>query len=557
MFVVKAKSDFAAKRVEYLYEAMKKDKKCDTGFSVRGRNFPAHLIVLMACSEFFGPNEGLVEDIMLPFDYEVIEAILNYCYTGEINIGEKHRTKLLELANLLEVKIPPQFKTVNNSNCLKVLKSSGDSELLKKAMDLTTENFETLHKTQDFLNLPASNVIEILKWDDLLVSSEESVFNAVKLWVNHDDANRKKELAQLMRSVRVSMLPLEFLVDEVMTFCHSCAECMTTIRQAIKNKNDKSFIPRETPRRKIKGKKMALVGGFDLDDTNTIDIFDGLENNWTLSKNIGINKCRFASVVVGDWIVIIGGENSSQESVTSVEYIDLKSGQKQPLKPLNQARKDFSAVTLSRGSSTDFYAIGGFEVRNIEKQTGSILSSVERWSSKSGDWEIITPLLVGVDSHSASVIADKIYITGGRRYENGKGTPMNIVQMYSVETNSWTYRAHMIQGRYGHSSVAFKGKLYVAGGYDRQTDNNLDSVEYYDPNANVWTAFTKLPKPAYGISLCCYQNKLLSMGGNDKKYYFIDVWEYDETSKSWKASTSLSRTRLKAFAHVIPYDSII
>ncbi|XP_077301923.1 kelch-like protein 25 [Arctopsyche grandis] len=554
MYLVKAKSDFAAKRVEYLYEAMKKDKKCDTGFSVRGRNFPAHLIVLMACSEFFGTNEGLVEDIMSPFDYEVIEAILKYCYTGEINIGEKHRTKLLELANLLEVKIPPQFKTVNNSNCLKVLKSSGDSELLKKAKDLTMENFETLHKTQDFLNLPASNVIEILKWDDLLVSSEESVFNAVKLWVNHDDANRKKDLAQLMRSVRLSLLPLEFLVNEVMTFCHSCAECMIAIRQEIKNKNDKSFIPRETPCRKIKGKKMALVGGFDLDMASTIDIFDGLENNWTLSKNIGINKCRFASVVVEHWIVIIGGKNSSKELVTSVEYIDLKSGQKQPLQPLNQARQDFSAVTLSRGSSTDVYAIGGFEITNVETQKGNYLSSVERWSSKSGDWEIISPLLVGVDSHSASVIADKIYITGGR-ISNSKST--NKVQMYSVETNSWTYRAQMIQERHDHSSVAFKGKLYVAGGYLEQTSTYLDSVEHFDPNANVWNAFTKLPKPAYGFSLCWFQNKLLRMGGRDGNKRLSDVWEYDETIKSWKASTTLSRTRIYFNSHVIPYDSII
>ncbi|XP_077283248.1 kelch-like protein 20 [Arctopsyche grandis] len=483
MYQVTAKTDFAAKRLEYLYKAMKDDNKCDTAFFVRGRNFPAHLIVLMACSKFFETNETKVEDIMSPFDYEVIEAILKYCYTGEIR--DKHRTKLLELANLLEVKIPPQFKTVNNSNCLKVLKSSGDSELLKNAKDLIMENFETLHKTPDFLNLPASTVIEILKSNYLNVRSEEDVFNAVKLWVLYDNANRKSDLAQLMRSVRLSLLSMEFFIDEIITFCHSCAECMTNFGQAIKNKNDKSFVQRETPRRKIKGKKMALVGGFDLDIASIIDIFDRLDKSWTLSKNIGINKCRFASVVVGDWIVIIGGENSSKESVTSVEYIDLKSGQKQPLKPLNQARCDFSAVTLSRGSSTDVYAIGGFEITNVDEKTGNFLSSVERWNSKTGDWEIISPLL----------------------------------------------------------SVAFKGTLYVAGGYIEKTSTILDSVEHFDPNANVWNAFTKLPKPTAGFSLCCFQNKLLRMGGFDGNKRLSDVWEYDETIKSWKASISLSRKR--------------
>ncbi|XP_077293067.1 kelch-like protein 23 isoform X2 [Arctopsyche grandis] len=285
---------------------------------------------------------------------------------------------------------------------------------------------------------------------------------------------------------------------------------MTTIRQAIKDKNNRSFVQRETSRRKIQ--KMALVGGYNLEMASTIDIFDGLEKSWTLSKNIGIDKKRFPSVLVGDWIVIIGGKNSSNETVASVEYIDLKSGQKQPLKPLNQARNDFSAVKLRRDSSTDVYAIGGFVVTYIENGAGTRLSSVERWSSETGYWEIIAPLLVGVDSHSASVIGDEIYITGGCTFENEKLTSTNKVQMYSVKTNSWTYRAQMIQGRHYHSSVAFKGKLYVAGRYFEKTDMSLDSVEHFDPNANVWTAFTKLPKPAEGISLCCFRNKVLSLG---------------------------------------------
>ncbi|XP_077289973.1 kelch-like protein diablo [Arctopsyche grandis] len=317
MYLVKAKPDFAAKRVEYLYEAFQQNKKCDTLFAVRGREIHAHLVVLMACSEIFMKKENLLNDVFSDYDDEVIDAILKYCYTGEINIGDKHRKKLLELANRLEVNIPPQFKTVNKSNCLNVLKSTADSELLRKAMDLTLGNFETLHKTKDFLNLPVFNVNEILKSNYLNVPSEEDVFNAVKLWVNHDNANRKSDLAQLMRSVRLSLLPLEFIVNEVMTFCLSCAECMTTIRQEIINKNDKSFVPRETPRRIIQ--KMALVGGSNLDEANTIDIFDELKNSWSLSKNIGINKYYFASVLMGDWILIIGGKNSSWRTLTSVE----------------------------------------------------------------------------------------------------------------------------------------------------------------------------------------------------------------------------------------------
>lgn len=46
-------------------------------------------------------------------------------------------------------------------------------------------------------------------------------------------------------------------------------------------------------------------------------------------------------------------------------------------------------------------------------------------------------------------------------------------------------------------------------------------------------------------------------GGHDGKNPSSDVWEYDESSETWKASTSLSRGRELSFAHVIPYDSIV
>ncbi|XP_077300591.1 kelch-like protein 25 [Arctopsyche grandis] len=548
MFVVKAKPDFAAKRIEYLYDAKKQNKFCDSVFTVRQRSYYVHLIVLSACSEFLGQNESKLGEIFSDFDFDVIDAILKYCYTGEISIDDHHYEKLMELANRIEVKIPPQFKTVDLSNCLEVLRLSDDSEFKTRAMDLTLENFETLHKTQDFLKLAASTVIEILKSDNLIMPSEEDVFNSVKLWVNYEVTSRKNELAQLMNSVRLYMLSSEFLINVVMDFCASCEVCMTSLRQAVLDRissNDGSLIQRETRRRKRE--KIALVGGFDLDIAKNIDIYDGEKKSWTLSKDIGILKKYVASVVVGDWLVIIGGQNSSNKTLTSVEYIDLKNGQKHLLKPLNQARYIFSAVTLVRDSSKDIYAIGGFGPTN----------SVERWNSETGDWVFMAPLLVAVDYISATVVDDRIYVTGGRKVENGKYVTCNRVQMYSVESNAWTYRAQMTQGRYLHSSVVCKGKLFVAGGCVQETQSCTDSVECYDPIANMWTAFTKLPKPLSHISLCFFQNKILCMGGFENGKYLSDVWEYNETNKTWKASANFSKARGESVAHIIPYDSII
>lgn len=54
-----------------------------------------------------------------------------------------------------------------------------------------------------------------------------------------------------------------------------------------------------------------------------------------------------------------------------MDYIDLKTGLKHQLKPLNEGRHCLAAVTLRRDSSIDVYAIGGTHKEKI-------LSSVER-----------------------------------------------------------------------------------------------------------------------------------------------------------------------------------
>lgn len=61
-----------------------------------------------------------------------------------LDIEEHHREKLLELANRLAVKIPPQYKNVDLSNCLDVYEQTDNPEFKKNAMDLILENFETV-----------------------------------------------------------------------------------------------------------------------------------------------------------------------------------------------------------------------------------------------------------------------------------------------------------------------------------------------------------------------------------------------------------------------------
>ncbi|XP_077298978.1 kelch-like protein 20 [Arctopsyche grandis] len=235
LFEVKPKPNFAQERIEFLYEGAKQKRFCDVLFTVGDKSYGAHKVVLSATTEFFESSQNNLNAIFSKYDAEVIDAMIKFCYLGEIYIEQRHKEKLFDLAKRLAVIIPPIYVTVDLSNCLEAFQLTDDPELQKQAMDLILANFEELYKKPNFFDLVDSELIEIIKSDDLIVTSEEDVFRSVELWVNHDKENRKNKLPQLMSGVRLSLIPLEVLVADVTDFFSSCKECKNPVRNAILN----------------------------------------------------------------------------------------------------------------------------------------------------------------------------------------------------------------------------------------------------------------------------------------------------------------------------------
>ncbi|XP_077290380.1 kelch-like protein 7 [Arctopsyche grandis] len=540
--IVDSHPNFANKKLKCMHDAMKKGKYTDFDFTVRKKSFSVHMVVLSACSEFFLKNKDNLSDTFSKYKDPVINGMLEYCYTGQTSIDTKHYKDFKKLAKTLKINsIADVFKTIDQDNCFHVLRLS-NKQMSTEAMSFIQNNFETLYKKPDFLNLPAPILTEILTSDNINISSEEDVVNSVKLWVTHDKPNRKDHLVKLMKLIKLPLLSIEFIVTEVLDLFSSSPECIASIQQEMKSIlpdcNNVSFCR--------KTYKLVVIGS---NESDTIEILSGRYNSWSLSENFQFSGREFTPVLVDDWIMIIGG--NKHRAIDSVNYINLKDGQKYALKPLNQARFWFPAVALRRNYSTYVYAIGGHD-------KVSELSSVERWNSQTKNWETnVAPLLQAVCYHSASVINDKIYVTGGSTKKNGKYKSIADVQMYSVESNSWSYRAPMIKGREQHASIVIKERIFVGGGFFTEENLYLDSVESYDSNANLWTFYCNLPHPLSIHSLCVFQNMLLCIGGNDGNATTNNVWEYNDISKKWDLLKSLSKNRGFTNAFLIPYDSLL
>ena len=59
-------------------------------------------------------------------------------------------------------------------------------------------HFEEVVRSEEFLQLEVTQLLELVGADDLCTQSEEQVYEAVMAWVKHDPVNREKYLAELL-----------------------------------------------------------------------------------------------------------------------------------------------------------------------------------------------------------------------------------------------------------------------------------------------------------------------------------------------------------------------
>eukprot|EP01116_Phalansterium_solitarium_P010497 TRINITY_DN2532_c0_g1_i4.p1 TRINITY_DN2532_c0_g1~~TRINITY_DN2532_c0_g1_i4.p1 ORF type:complete len:448 (-),score=110.33 TRINITY_DN2532_c0_g1_i4:55-1398(-) len=118
-------------------------------------------------------------------------------------------------------------KITSFESCLRyfeLLATVGQCEALQRLRDRCTsfiveyfidfeQMFHQQEKMDQFKILDKQGVESIFRSDDLKVMSENSVFHALMVWVEHDLPNREADVADLMRHVRLPLMSLGFLRD--------------------------------------------------------------------------------------------------------------------------------------------------------------------------------------------------------------------------------------------------------------------------------------------------------------------------------------------------------
>jgi hypothetical protein len=186
------------------------NKFADVIFTVGGKKFPAHRIVLAAASPLFelmlyklGPEgqpslaiESPVQITINGVKPEIFQQLLKCIYTDEAEVDSSNIQELMAVAGKYQVEklkaTCAEFMEadVNVDNALDLFSIAptllGDQEF---GMEFIEENVEAIFEKDAFVRLPKDRLMVLLK-SDKLACDEVVVYKAVQRWVKEQE---KKE----------------------------------------------------------------------------------------------------------------------------------------------------------------------------------------------------------------------------------------------------------------------------------------------------------------------------------------------------------------------------
>ena len=203
------------------------------------RSLRAHRAVLASFSPYFeallgdnwkGGNKEEIE--ILGFDEGAVSDLIEFAYTGKINIDKDNVVTLLEAANYLGIESVKKScgnfleQGVDAKSCLGILQLAGTFAMNKLsivAKKYALRHFTDVCKEDEFLCLPVNLLTDLLSEERLCVvvedmvpceeEREKTVLESVLQYVEHDVENRKTHLAQLLGLVRLPTLSAEYLAE--------------------------------------------------------------------------------------------------------------------------------------------------------------------------------------------------------------------------------------------------------------------------------------------------------------------------------------------------------
>lgn len=223
----------------------------------------------------------------------------------------------------------------------------------------------------------------------------------------------------------------------------------------------------------------------------------------------------FGGAILDDHLYIYGGHNGGAHSYSTEE-------QSNEFRRLSLKQEGANWETLPAGPkltglamvahSGKLYRVGGFTVKEDEKKDHSLWSQdgFAQFDPKTGEWTNLPGLPEPRSSHDAIVLNGKLYVAGGWNMQGQDNTTWHTTAWscdLTQPTLTWTALPSPAFERRALSLAAYQGKVYVLGGMQKSNEPST-VVDIYDPATQAWSKGPSLN----GVGLEGFGNSSFAIG---------------------------------------------
>ncbi|CAL9689471.1 unnamed protein product [Knipowitschia caucasica] len=538
--------EFPARGYEVMEEIRRQGKLCDVTLKVGEHKFSAHRIVLCASSPYFHAmftsdmSESKQEEILLQgLDPGALEALINFSYSGHLTIDQQNVQNLLIGASFLQLQnvkeeccsfLQQRLHPKNVLGVRSFAESLMCTALYEAANSFLHQNFVDVSESDEFLALSLEQLLELTGCDELNVTHEEQVFDAVLSWVHHVPS-RQDVLPELLQQIRLPLCRPQYLSnvvqqDRLLRCCHKC-------RDLVDEAKDFHLMPelRPLPAFKLRPRVCSslsgllyAVGGLSStgDSLNLVEVFDPGANVWEPCQPMKTARSRVGVAVVNGLLYAIGGYDG-QSRLSTVEVYNPETDSWARVASMRSQRSAMGTVVLDG----HIYVCGGYDGK-------SSLNSVEFYSPETDRWTPVAPMSVSRSAAGVAVFDGQIVVSGGH-----DGLQIfNTGESFCRHTGRWETFSSMLNKRCRHGAASLAAQMFVCGGYDGSAF--LSSAEVFSSHSRQWSLLVAMATRRSRVSLVTSGGRLFALGGYDGQSNLSSVETFCPLIGRWSFCAHMS-----------------
>ncbi|OCQ23705.1 hypothetical protein A7985_07115 [Pseudoalteromonas luteoviolacea] len=276
-------------------------------------------------------------------------------------------------------------------------------------------------------------------------------------------------------------------------------------------------------------KERIVVGGgftpsetpsfFGLGPTRDVYLLNPPTGRWQKKPSLPEPRHHLGMVSNRHYVYGIGGFTGNKDDAWQIQRTvfrldgTFREWRKGPSLPIPLAESVYANV------GKNIHVIGG---KTVSKSTGKHVDSDAHFVLiNNAYWRKAKPANILRSSAASAVIGDKIYVIGGR-VTSADNKNVRDVEVYDVKKDTWTTVAPLPVASGGLSASVLDNKIIVSGGEVFGPNSNwragqaFKQVWSYDPVNDTWTSLHDMPTPRHGHGMVTLNNTLYVIGGAAK-----------------------------------------